>query len=110
MATVTTLDRDYWARHYAANHSDVDDGVDVIYHLPDLADDREIRLLEVNREIPRLTELNPIRFGISLDGSLDHSINVLDVTPAQWELIRTKQLPLTSGWSLDHSRRLDRDS
>jgi hypothetical protein len=48
ISTKAKFDRDELALNYANLHFDVDEGVREIYHLPQGAPPREIRLLEVN--------------------------------------------------------------
>jgi hypothetical protein len=104
--TETAFDRDSFARWYARRHFDTDTGVVQIYHLPTNAPPREIRLLEVNQLISEMTPPEPIDFGVDIDGAEAHRLYVLDVTPAQWEAIQRRQMPLPTGWSLEGSQNL----
>ena len=65
------------------------------------ADDREIRLLEVNQTILEVTPLEAIDFGVNVGTDDGHTLNVLDVTPSQWEKIETGELALPTGWTLE---------
>lgn len=104
----TAFDRDAQARWYAKRHFDIDSGVVQIYYLPTNAPPREIRFLEVNRLIAEMTELEPIDFGVNIDGADGHTLIVLDVTPAQWEAIREGRLALPAGWTLERAQELGR--
>lgn len=107
-ATKSTFDRDGLAHWYAQRHFETDEGVAQIFFLPTNAPDREIRFLEVNRMIAGTTPLEPIDFGVDIRGADGHTLNVLDVTPSQWEAIRRGELPLPAGWTLDGSREFGR--
>lgn len=104
----TTFDRDSVARGYARRHLETDSGVEEIHYLPTGAPLREIRFLEVNRLIWGTTPLEPIDFGVAIGRPEGHTLNVLDVTPAQWDAIRNGQLPLPAGWTLDNAQTLAR--
>ena len=99
------FDRDTLAAWYARRHMDIDEGVVKILHLPTNAGPREIRFLEVNQMIPETTP-EPIDFGVNIGGEDAHVLNVLDVTPSQWEGIREGTVLLPPDWSLDGSLEL----
>ena len=100
---VTRFDRDAVARWYATEHLKTDPGIVSVYYLPANADEREIRLIEINRLIGDRNDdaLAPIDFGIDTGMDTEHKLFVLDVTPEQWERITSQQLGLPSNWSLD---------
>jgi hypothetical protein len=102
MSVVQFVKRD-WAHVYARRHRETDPGIREVYYLPTGAQEREIRLLEVNELIAvrESDPLEPIDFGIDRGGANAHTLVVLDVTPAQWEKIKRKELRLPEGWSLD---------
>lgn len=97
------FDRDSLAQWYAKSHLETDPGIDRVLYLPNEAPDREIRFVEINKMIGDRTDdsLEPIDFGIDTGTENAHKLLVLDVTPAQWERIRSHQLPLPHDWSLD---------
>ncbi|MDY0168430.1 MAG: hypothetical protein RBS80_17910 [Thermoguttaceae bacterium] len=99
----TQFDRDSMACWYAKEHLKTDPGVCSVYYLPANADEREIRLIEVNRLIGDRNDeaLEPIDFGIDTGTENAHKLFVLDVTPEQWKRIRTQELGLPANWSLD---------
>ncbi len=101
--STSQFDRDSLAQWYAQSHLETDPGVDRVVYLPNEAPDREIRFVEINTMIGDRTDdsLEPIDFGIDTGTDNAHKLLVLDVTPAQWERIRSRQLPLPSNWSLD---------
>ncbi len=100
----TTFNRDAIAKHYATVHKETDPGVVSIHYLPKNADEREIRLLEVNNMIGDITDapLVPIDFGMDIGTNNAHQLLIVDVTPDQWERIKTKELALPDGWVLDN--------
>lgn len=96
------LSRDALARSYANRHLKTDPGIREVYYLPADAPEREIRFVEVNELIANRDQdpLEPIDFGIETNGETAHRLVVLDVTPAQWEKINRRELPLPQGWTL----------
>ena len=96
-------ERDLMAQSYASRHLNTDPGTVVVYYLPKGAPAREIRLLEINELIvPRdVAPLEPLDLGVDVGGAAKHKLLVVDVTPAQWERIRKRELPLPKGWSMD---------
>jgi len=91
------------ARWYATEHLKTDPGIVAVHYLPTSAGEREIRLIEVNGLIGDRNDvaLEPIDFGVDTGMESAHKLFVLDVTPEQWERIRTEELHLPSNWSLD---------
>jgi hypothetical protein len=87
---------------------DIDDGVVRILYLPTNAPPREIRFLEVNRMVSETTPPEPIDFGVDIGGADAHTLYVLDVTPAQWEVLQRGEMALPDGWTLEGSRELRR--
>jgi len=98
-----TFSRDSMAAWYAKEHLKTDPGIAGIYYLPANATEREIRLIEINTLIGDRNDdaLEPIDFGIDTGSETAHRLFVLDITPQQWERIRTHQLELPGNWSLD---------
>ena len=91
------------ARWYAKEHLKTDPGIVCVYYLPRNAGEREIRFIEVNHLIGDRNDdaLEPIDFGIDTGMDTAHKLFILDVTPSQWERIKTKELALPGNWSLD---------
>lgn len=106
----TTFDRDVLAKWYARRHYKTDPGVREVYYLPRNSPDREIRLLEVNSLIPDRAPpmLEPVDFGVDLDGAEGHTLVVLDVTPSEWDSIQAGRLTLPPGWTLDDRQHFPR--
>ena len=99
----TQFDRDSMARWYAREHLKTDPGIVAVYFLPKNADDREIRFVEINKLIGDRNDdvLEPIDFGVDTGMDSAHKLFVLDVTPEQWDRIRTQQVGLPGNWSLE---------
>ncbi len=101
--SVTQSKKEEMVKWYANRHLYTDPGIRTVYYLPAGAPEREIRFLEVN-ELMAVREndpLEPLDFGIDIDGTEPYALLVLDVTPAQWERIHKGELALPGGWSLD---------
>ena len=98
----TQFDRDSMARWYAREHLKTDPGIVAVYYLRTNAGDREIRFVEINNLIGDRNDevLEPIDFGVDTGMDTAHKLFVLDVTPEQWERIRTHELSLPGNWSL----------
>ena len=90
------------ARWYATEHLKTDPGIVAVHYLPANAGEREIRFIEVNHLIGERTDdvLDPIDFGVDAGTEIAHRLFVLDVTPQQWERIRSGELHLPANWSL----------
>lgn len=101
-STTAAFDRDKMARDYAQRHLRSDPGTRFVYHLRTGSPEREIRLVEVNDQIvERIAPLEPLDFGVDVGNPNGHTLNVVDVTPAQWERITRGELALPAGWVLD---------
>lgn len=99
-AAHAVFDREQLVHWYAEQHRSIDKGVVSIFHLPENAPAREIRLLEVNWQVPAMTPLVAIDFGVEMRRDSAHTLAVVDVTPAQWQAVQEGSLPLPSGWTL----------
>ena len=100
----TSFNRKSWAHTYAKKHFETDTGIRRVIFLPDGAPENEIRLVEVNELIAVRDDdvLEAIDFGVDRESPNAHTLKILDVTPAQWEMIERNQLRLPDGWSRDH--------
>jgi len=99
----TQFDRDTMADWYAREHLKTAPGIVSVYYLPANADEREIRLIEINQLIGDRNDgiLEPIDFGVDTGMETAHKLRVLDVTPEQWSRIESHELELPVSWSLD---------
>jgi hypothetical protein len=101
------FDRDSMAGWYAREHLKTDPGIVWVYFLPANADEREIRFIEINKLIGDRNDeaLEPIDFGVDAGTDTAHRLLVLDVTPEQWDRIRSGQLAIPPNWSFDGALR-----
>jgi hypothetical protein len=92
-----------WAEDYAKRHQSLDAGIEHAYFFPARPDLRLIRLLYVNNQITeRMADpYEPFSFGVHTEGSDDHEVQIIDVTPHQWERILTGEITLPEGWVLE---------
>jgi hypothetical protein len=99
----TAFNRDEMALWYARRHLKTDPGIQVVFYLPTGAPEREIRFIEINDLIADRNgnPLEPIDFGVDIGGADRHTLMILDVTPAQWNLINQNRLQLPDGWSME---------
>lgn len=104
----STFDRDRLASWYAKRHFQTDSGVERILFLPANAPEREIRFVEINREISETIPPEPIDFGVDISGADAHRLIVLDLTPAQWQAVERGEVPLPGGWILEGSKVFER--
>jgi hypothetical protein len=104
------FDRDELARWYAKKHLKTDPGIREVLYLPKGSPEREIRLLEINDLMAERSEdpLEPIDFGVDIGEADSHTLFVVDVTPAQWQRIISKQIQLPPNWSLEDPVRFAR--
>lgn len=102
----TQFDRNSMARWYAQEHLKTDPGLITVHYLPQNAEEREIRLVEVNELLAERNDdiLEPIDFGVDTGSDNAHKLFVLDVTPDQWERIQSGQLALPGNWSIEDTR------
>jgi hypothetical protein len=86
----------------ARAHQSTDPGIQAVYRLQAADEDapgEPVKLLEVNENtVERGVE--PIRFGPDPDGGVPFASIVVDVSPREFEQIRTGRLPLPHGWQL----------
>ena len=101
-----TIDRVELAKWYAGRHLEIDPGVERIQFLPKASPPTEIRFVEVNRLISDTADLEPIDFGVDIEGAEGHTLVVLDVTPDQWDGLQKGWLKLPAGWTLEGSETL----
>lgn len=96
-----------FAAWMARCHLATDPGIREIIYLPANAPKNEIRLLELNvlLSVPEADSIQPVDFSPDI-GGLDFRVVVADITPAQWQAIQAKQLPLPDGWDLTGYRRI----
>ncbi len=107
-AQTGTFNPESWAKGYVDSHSFSDPGITSVYYFPMTPPGRMIRLLYVNSLLPEriaATE-EPYIFGVDRGGPDEHEVQIVDVTPAQWERLQKGELHLPTGWSLDDAQAL----
>ena len=110
MATVAFY-REEIAQWYAQQHLKVDDGITEVIYLPTNAREREVRFLEINKDMLDANDrLEPISFGVDMGVGNEHVLWVIDITPEQYQRIQQATLPLPATWSLDSAIRFTRRS
>jgi len=105
MAAGTKFDRDQMASWYANQHLNIDSEIDEVFYLPKDAEEREIRLIMVNKSLPeRLDDdkLEPIDYGVDFDSENQHKLLILDVSKKQWQQIEKDEIPLPLNWTLEN--------
>lgn len=76
-------------------------------YLPEGAQPREIRFLEINKLIKDASfdhQLVPIDFGADSGTESEHKLYVVDLTEDQWNKVRKGELALPTGWSLESKK------
>ena len=98
--------KDEFAQALADIHYAVEDGMTHIYRL--MADEENerkpqepVKLLEVNTDTIA-TGIMPLFFGRYPDRGIDFPSVVIEVTPEEFERIKSQELKLPNGWAIDH--------
>ncbi len=98
------FDKDTEALRLAETHYEIESGITEIYRLKteveaEQANEEPIKLLEVNQNtIP--SGIMPLCFGAIPAHNIHFSTVVVEVTPEEFQLIRSHQLRLPHGWEL----------
>ena len=96
------LNRRETAWKLAREHYRVDDGIVRVFRLvsPHEAESEPIKLLEVNRfTIP--AGIMPLRFAAVPAQGVPFPSVIVEVTPAEFELIQSSHLPLPQDWRIE---------
>jgi len=104
--STTAFNRDAMAAWYARQHLNTDPGIVQVWYLPTNAEERVIRLLEINDLIADRDDnvLEAVDFGVDRYSENEHQLLVLDVTPSQWGRINNHHLSLPRGWTLKEAQ------
>lgn len=98
--TLTRKSKDQVARELAEGHAEIEPSISKVIRIcgDDEGDDSEpIKLLQVNSEtIPE--GIIPIGFGPNEE--VPFPLDIVEVTPEEFERILSKELPLPKGWTL----------
>ena len=93
------------ASEMVGKHYQVEAGLTHVFRLvgpPDLvaAPTETIKLLEVNAcTVP--AGIMPLWFGASPGSGMDYSFIIVEVTPEEFPLIASGEIPLSNGWRID---------
>lgn len=94
--------KDEAARELARRHFQVEDGLTRIFRIEAVAEVSEnepIKLLEVNTAtVP--SGVMPLHFGPAPGSGIPYPSIIVEVTPAEFEKIRSNELKLPDGWKL----------
>ena len=96
--------KDEEARYLAGRHYEIEMGLSEVFRVigpgdAELQASEPIKLLEVN-EGTISTGILPIGFGPSPASGLHHSTIIVEVTPEEYQRIRSNELPLPHGWTI----------
>lgn len=98
------LEKDSVARELARRHYDVEPGISQIFTIIDVSADEQasnvpIKLLEVNdATVP--AGVMPLQFAPAPASGIPFPSVIVEVTPEEFQLILSKELPLPVGWKL----------
>jgi len=79
------------------SHFEIEDGIDEIVWLKD-GENKEIRLIEINRNTLPIGSFLPFYFAPSED--VPFPVRIADVTPQEWKQVQRGKIPLPPGWAL----------
>ncbi len=97
-------EKDSVARELARRHYDVEPGISQIFTIIDVSADEQasnvpIKLLEVNdATVP--AGFMPLQFAPAPASGIPFPSVIVEVTPEEFQLILSKELPLPVGWKL----------
>ncbi len=97
-------EKDSVARELARRHYDVEPGISQIFTIIDVSADEQasnvpIKLLEVNdATVP--AGVMPLQFAPAPASGIPFPSVIVEVTPEEFQLILSKELPLPVGWKL----------
>jgi len=99
-----TMDIASAAKDLAMKHYEIEDGLTTIFRLTDGADAQVVRgtpvkLLEVNVNTPEAGVI-PLGFGPAPASGIPYASIIIEVTPKEFEKIRSNELKLPEGWSI----------
>jgi hypothetical protein len=92
------------ARELAMRHYEIEEGLIQIFRINDraaaaLREDEPIRLLEVNAHTPE-TGIVPLHFGAVPASGIPYPSVIIEVSPTEFEKIRSNELKLPEGWAI----------
>jgi hypothetical protein len=92
------------AENLARKHYEIEAGVTQIFRITDRVDATVVRaapikLLEVNENTPE-TGVMPLHFGPAPASGIPYASIIIEVSPSEFEKIRSNELKLPEGWSI----------
>jgi hypothetical protein len=100
----TAIDSSLAARELAMRHYEIEDGLIQIFRITDIAtagatNGESIKLLEVNVNTPE-TGIMPLHFGPAPASGLPFTSIIVEVSPNEFQKIRSNELKLPAGWTI----------
>jgi CheY-like chemotaxis protein len=99
-----TVTEDFVQR-LAGLHFQIEQSIEQIVWVT-IGDEKEIRLIEVNRTAPSTGSVEVFRFAPSKD--VPFPMLVADLTPNEWDKVQSGAIPLPEGWDLKSIRVFER--
>jgi hypothetical protein len=95
------VSNEQFAKWIAQRHLASDPDIREVIYLPSNAPEKEIRLLETNvlLNVSEEEKVGAVDFSPDIN-QLNFRVLVADITPRQWENIKSKKLALPEGWDL----------
>jgi hypothetical protein len=92
------------AEELALWHYKIEEGLTHIFHITEVATSRSgvsepIKLLEVNANTPE-TGIMPLHFGPAPASGIPYASVIIEVSPNEFERIRSNELKLPEGWAV----------
>jgi len=84
-------------RQLVQSHFEIENSIDEIVWLRD-GEDKEIRLIEINRNTLPTGSVEAFYFAPSKD--VPFPVRIADITPQEWKRVRSGNIPLPPGWKL----------
>lgn len=85
-------------RRMAHEHFEIDEGIECVIWVKN-GGEKEIRLIEVNRNT--FPEGKILTFYLGATEEYPLPARLADITPEEWEKVKTGLISLPTGWSLD---------
>ena len=93
-------------RDLARKHFEIEEGIDRVIWFKD--GEHEVHLIEVNRNT--IPEGAILTFYLRPTQERPLPVLIGDITPEEWENVKTGLIPLPEGWSLDNIEVLEREN
>ncbi|MGQ9625939.1 MAG: hypothetical protein ACUVV0_03425 [Anaerolineae bacterium] len=93
-------------RQLIHSHFETEEGIEQIIWLQD-GEEKEIRLLEINRNTLPTGAVETFYFAPSQD--VPFPVRIADITPQEWEQVKSGNIPLPPGWTLEQAKIFQRE-